>query len=66
MMDLQTALHLSNFYAVGRILIILITVSELLGNILNLSLVHPAVQMKYIINIKWFCHTLFEQRSMIV
>lgn len=32
----------------------------------NLSLVHPAAQMKYIINIKWFCHTLFEQRSMIV
>lgn len=35
-MDLQMVLHLSNFYAVERILIILITVSEFLGNILRI------------------------------
>lgn len=36
MMDLQMTLYLLNFYAVERILIILITVSELLGNILRI------------------------------
>lgn len=36
MMDLQMTLHLSNFYAGERILIILITLSELLGNILRI------------------------------